>query len=163
MEPEQPRWPGDERGGGGVSDASSSSERVRALAHQMDEAGWLAEDPEAHLGPKLLAWLASDAATGWGQPELSISSGTLGIRIEWQRPGRMRDLRGDAYALIGSFAEDQTSVVQAVAESSVTYTVATGQPATATARAHGHIVRVEVIGEGAARAAAGTRTPKRVG
>jgi len=100
-------------------------------------------------------------ATNWGPPELSVVDGTLVVTIEWQRSGRMRDLRADAYALIGAFAEDQLSVSQVVAPSSVIYLVATGQPETETTRSHGHMVRIEVIGRGAAAAATGTRSPAR--
>jgi hypothetical protein len=153
-----PRWPGDPTGRG-TSDAGEATETARTLIQDMQDPGWLTEDSQAHLGPKLAAWLT--AATSWGPPELSVIDGTLVVTIEWRRSGRMRDLRADAYALIGSFAEDQTSVSQSTAESSVIYHVATGQPATETTRAHGHTVRIEVIGRGAAAAAAGTRSSTR--
>jgi hypothetical protein len=141
------RWPGDERGTG-IGSAADSAEAVRGLAEAMADPGWLTEDPIAHLAPKLRAWLATLTAAPWQDVDLDETDGVLIIRARWVRAGRMRDLRADAIALLGSCAEDEAYIAQASGPDGVSFTLATGQRTgqrTTGHRAHGHIVRLEVL------------------
>ncbi len=138
----RPRWDGDARGTG-VASAGDATGPIDQLVLDMREAGWVAEDPVGHLGPKLRAWLADRGADAWELRSLAVEQDRLVVDVAWRRDGRIRDLRADAYALIGSFAEAMTSVVQRSDGGLVVFDVATGQPDGEFA-AHGHLVSVRV-------------------
>jgi hypothetical protein len=138
----RPRWDGDTRGAG-IADADDATGALDQLLGDMRAPGWIAEDPVAHLGPKLEAWLAVRGVEAWQLLALSVEHDRLVVDVAWRRDGRRRDLRADAYALIGSFAEAMTSVVQRSDRDTVVFEVATGQPDGEFA-AHGHLVLVRV-------------------
>jgi hypothetical protein len=148
MEP-RPRWDGDTRGMG-VADAVDATIPLEQLLGDMRAPEWLTEDPVIHLGPKLEAWLADRGADAWQLLALSVEHDRLVVDVAWRREGRRRDLRADAYALIGSFAEATTNVVQRSDGDTVVFEVATGQPDGEFA-AHGHLVVVRVTATGGAR------------
>ena len=74
---------------------------------------------------------------------MAVEHDRLVVDVAWRRAGRRRDLRADAYALIGSFAEATTSVVQRQDGDVVLFEVATGQPDGEFAP-HGHLIVVRV-------------------
>ena len=138
----RPRWDGDTRGSG-VANADDATGPIEQLVLDMRQAGWVTEDPVGHLGPKLRAWLADRGADAWELRSLAVEQDRLVIDVAWRRDGPIRDLRADAYALIGSFAEAATSVVQRSDGGLVVFDVATGQPDGEFA-AHGHLVSMRV-------------------
>jgi hypothetical protein len=142
----RPRWDDDTRGEG-VANAGDATIPLQRLLGDMRGPGWVTEDPIAHLGPKLRAWLADRGAHAWRLVALSVEHDRLLVDVAWRRDGRTRDLRADAYALIGSFAEAMTSVVQRSDGDAVVFEVATGQPDGEFA-AHGHLVLVRIAASG---------------
>ena len=54
-----PRWDPDERGIG-VGDARAHRDVIDALRRAAVEPGWVAEDPEKHLGPHVTGTLAGE-------------------------------------------------------------------------------------------------------
>ena len=123
----------------------------------MSDAGWVTEDPVAHLNPKLAAWLTADGHERWTRVEVATEERWLVVSAEWARAGgRMRDLRADAFALIGSFAEEVAHVAQRQRGALVEYEIATGQLTTGHAP-HGHLVRFRPTGVEVERVAAGIR------
>ena len=138
----RPRWDGDARGIG-VRSADDAAVALDEFGDQMRRPGWVCEDPIVHLGPKLDAWLADRGSAAWQLLRLSVEEDRLVVDAAWRRDGRVRDLRADAYALIGSFAEASTHVVQRIDGDQVVFEVATGQPDGEFA-AHGHLVVLRV-------------------
>jgi hypothetical protein len=145
----RPRWDGDTRGSG-VASADDATAPLDQLLGEMRGPGWVTEDPLGHLGPKLQAWLADRGTHAWQLAALSTDHHRLIVDVAWLRHGRRRDLRADAYALIGSFAEAMTSVAQRSDGDTVVFEVATGQPDGVFA-AHGHLVVVRVTTAGGSR------------
>ncbi|HEX7471528.1 MAG TPA: hypothetical protein VF323_00465 [Candidatus Limnocylindrales bacterium] len=151
-----PRWEGDERMTG-VADGTPMLDALAAMRVAMSEPGWVTEDPEAHLNPKLAAWLVGDGAERWATVEVTTEERWLIVAAEWIRVGgRMGDLRADAFAPIGSFAEEVTHVAQQRRGDLVEFEIATGQ-LTAGFAPHGHLIRLRPTGVEVERAAAGLR------
>ena len=150
------RWEDDERGTGVASAAPLTDDVATFLAAARDE-GWVAEEPLLHLRPKLDAWLADADDRPWRDVTVTTDGPWLVIRGVWTADRRLRDLRADAYALLGSFAEGETFVRQrgTAWDRTVVFEVATGLP-DATFAPHGHLVRLEVLGLDVERAADGT-------
>ena len=150
----RPRWEGDARMTG-VADGTPLTGSLDALSTAMRDPGWVTEEPVAHLGPKLEAWLAEQSHGRWTNVAVVAEERWLVVSAEWNRAdGRMRDLRADAYALIGSFVEDVAYVVQRRAGGVVEFEVATGQEGGEFAP-HGHLVRLRVTGRDVERVVAG--------
>ena len=140
----------------GIADGTPLIGSLDAMSSAMRDPGWVTEDPVAHLGPKLEAWLAEQGQGRWTNAAFAVEERWLVVSAEWNRAdGRMRDLRADAFALIGSFAEDVAHVVQRRAGGIVEFEVATGQAAGDFA-AHGHLVRLRVTGRDVERVIGGT-------
>lgn len=141
----------------GVADGTPLIGVLEAMSSAMRGPGWVTEDPVAHLGPKLEAWLAGQGQGRWTDVALVAEERWLVVTAQWYRPdGRMRDLRADAFALIGSFVEDAAHVVQRRAVGIVEFEVATGQDAGDFAP-HGHLVRFRATGPDVERVVGGLR------
>ena len=152
----RPRWDGDERMTG-MADGSAMRDALADMGSAMSAPGWVTEEPVAHLGPKLEAWLAGDGHGRWGRVEVTAAEHWLVVSAEWTREGgQMQDLRADAFALIGSFVEAIAHVEQVRDGDVVEFEVATGQP-TGRHAGHGHLVRIRPTGAHVERAVAGTR------
>ena len=153
---ERPRWEGDERMHG-IADGAPMLGALATMRDAMTAAGWLTEDPVTHLEPKLRAWLAAGGDERWARVELTTQDRWLVVTAEWTRAGgRMRDLRADVFALIGSVAEEVTHVVQERRGARIEFDIATGQ-LDAEFAPHGHLIRLRPTGPDAERAAAGLR------
>ena len=137
------RWEGDARGVG-VAAGTEGAALIEPSLEEMRDPGWVTEDPAAHLGPKLLAWVEQIGSNRWRVARLEAVGMWLEIELEWLRQGRRRDMRADVDALIGSFAEANTSVTQGEEDGAVVFRVATGQPR-GDYGPHGHLVRVRVL------------------
>jgi hypothetical protein len=155
------RWEGDERGHG-VADGARLAPGVQRLLAAMARPGWVAEDPDAHLLPQLRA--------AWGRPGSPWTLRSVGfdgalyrLTVDWAgQPATLRQLRADAFALIGAIAEGATNVYQRVLPTGVDFEVATGLLEEQTPfGSHGHLLRLCVTGAAAERvaAAAGAPTP----
>jgi len=141
----------------GMADGTPLIGSLDALSSAMHDPGWVTEDPVAHLGPKLEAWLAEQSHSRWTNVVFAVEERWLVVSAEWNRAdGRMRDLRADSFALIGSFVEDLAHVVQRRAGGIVVFEVATGQDAGDFAP-HGHLVRFRATGADVERVVGGAR------
>jgi hypothetical protein len=130
---------------------------LERLGSVMADAGWVTEDPIEHLGPKLRAWLEADGGVRWTEVVLAEDGPWLVVTARWARTdGRLRDLRADAYALIGSFAEEAAHAAQVRAGTLIEFEIATGQ-LTGDFAPHGHLVRFRPTGAEVERAVAGLR------
>jgi hypothetical protein len=153
----RPRWEGDEAMAG-VTDGESMLGRLADISDEMRAAGWVTEDAAVHLGPSITSWLAGHGTPHWRDLRLRSVGEWLDVSVEWVRPkGRIRDLRADVFALIGSFAEGASVVTQVRDGRDIWYEVATGEHHGVFA-AHGHLVRVRPDGRDVERiVAAGAR------
>ncbi len=141
----------------GLADGSPMVGALEAMSSAMRDPGWVTEEPAAHLGPKLAAWLAQHDQGRWTNVELTAEERWLVVSAQWnRRDGRMRDLRADAFALIGSFAEDVAHVVQRRTGGVVEFDVATGQDRGGFSP-HGHLVRFRATGSDVERVVDGLR------
>jgi hypothetical protein len=106
------RWEDDERGAG-VADASAAVPRIAGLRAHAGRAGWVAEEPEAHLWPHLERAIAVPGSP-WRNAAWTIDpEGRLVVELEHlgsitDRP--VAELRADAFALVGQVAEISTFV-----------------------------------------------------
>jgi len=135
------RWLGDGGGGGGAR--LGAGDALAAFLAELGAAGWLTEDPEAHLGPKLRAWLQGRAEWTLAGTRV-LEDGTWEVRAGIAREARARERRAAALALIGSFAEDRLFVDEE-RDGGPTFVVATGQAERDGFRAHGHLVRLVIV------------------
>jgi hypothetical protein len=146
----RPRWDPDDRGIG-VADARGHLPVLDALRAAAAEDGWVAEAPEDHLLPHIVA------AAGEGSPLDVIATrttpdGTFELDARWigeAAPGRAT-LRAAAFALIGSVAEVSTVVHEARGpDDEAIFEVMTGQLPDDTAFAtHGHTLRLRLRVDG---------------
>ena len=146
------RWEGDARGVG-IGDGRAFRPGVEALAGAMADAGWVAEDPDAHLLPHVRR--ACAASGRFRVLDEGGQDSVYEVVLDWTPERATRpDLREDVFALVGSFAEHSTHVRQRTAGDAVEFDVTTGMLAGETPfRPHGHLVRLRIVGEAARRLA----------
>ena len=105
------RWDDDERGHG-VADARQLVAGARDLVAAFDEPDWVAEDPELHLKPHVVAWCDADRRLELTNA-YSDDRGAFVMDLRWLGgPTGPGEVRGAVYALIGQFAESATYVRQ---------------------------------------------------
>jgi hypothetical protein len=133
------RWDTDERHLG-VADASAFAAAIEELARLARRPQWVAEDPHLHLTPSL-----RDA----NQPGLRIlradvgDDGVLTAAFEHAPGASRRDIRRQAWALLGAIAETMANVCERRLGDEVIFDVVTGEPDGGMAFAsHGHTVRL---------------------
>lgn len=135
------RWDTDERFTG-VADASALAPGVDELAALTRRPGWVAEDPDAHLGPQL-----RDAAVA-GLRIVAVGPGPDGILLvtaECEPGTRPRQLRQRAWTLLGTVAEPAASVRERRDQDATVFDVVTGVPDnTGPFAGHGHTLRLTV-------------------
>jgi len=140
------RWDGDVNDQG-VENGLWIAPDVNALLAELASPGWIAEEPEVHLQPHL-----RDACEAAGSPWILRQSGLTGtvftVSLEWTRhAGNLRQLRADAFALLGSFAESTSFVRQCVTDDAVEFRCTTGMLGGDTSFAsHGHLVLFRIDG-----------------
>ncbi len=121
--------------------------QVDDLLEVLREPDWIAEDPDHHLAPHL-----ERACAGFGGPwrlerAAMGEDGVYVVEVEWQGAGGSRELRADAFALIGQVAEATTHVRQAVAGERIEFRTATGMLAGDSPFAgHGHLIALRIGG-----------------
>ena len=135
------RWDTDERFSG-VAGASGFAAAVDELAALARRPGWVAEEPEAHLVPHL-----SEAETGLRVLDCTVAAdGALDVTARRAAGASQRDVRRQAWALIGAVAELAASVRERRDGDAVVFDVITGVPDGAGAFAsHGHTIRLRVL------------------
>ena len=137
------RWSGDTRGRG-VSDASSSLPALERLRKALRREDWVAEQPEAHLLPHIVASCEAGSSP-WTLLNTAVEHAVLVVTLAWQRQSRDASLRRDAMGLIGAFAESNTFVHQVKSGGDWVFEVTTGQlEGDASYAPHGHLVRLVV-------------------
>jgi hypothetical protein len=139
------RWDNDERGRG-IGDARAFLRPVERLEDAMAAPDWVAEAPDAHLLPHIMANAGEDSSLRVA--DARIEDTTLVVELTWrERHGDWRQLVADVYALIGSFAEHSTHVRQTQGGGRVEFQVTTGMlDGDGVFTAHGHTVRLLVSG-----------------
>jgi hypothetical protein len=78
------RWDIDERGHG-VASGDEFSPNVEELAVAMRRAGWVTEEPEAHLLPHLEA-ASSGPGSPWEIVSWTIDDGVFAVEATWNGP-----------------------------------------------------------------------------
>ena len=137
------RWDGDTPGSG-VADGQAAALGLRQTLDEIGRPGWLTESPLVHLLPSLTGWVARNPER-WRLIDAVDLDGCLVIRAEWLAEDRSpRDLRADAFGLLGSLVEGATYVEERVDSETVSFEVATGQHQ-GEMQAHGHLVSLRVM------------------
>ena len=152
------RWDPDPRGIG-VGEATAHLATLDALREVAAQPGWVAEDPEAHLLPRLRhaaeaagAALAIDVIT-------TDPDGTFVVDVHWVGTGGAeprwygdtgadaRAVRVASLALIASVAETTTVIRERHEADQSVYEVMTGAlPGDSPFATHGHTLRLRVAG-----------------
>jgi hypothetical protein len=137
---ERRRWDTDERFSG-VADASGLAAAVDELAALARRPGWVAEEPEAHLVPHL-----TSARTGLQVLDCVVAAGgVLDVTARPAAGAAQRDVRREAWALIGAVAEPAASVRERRDGDAVVFEVITGVPDGAAFASHGHTLRLRIL------------------
>jgi hypothetical protein len=137
-----PRWDPDERGIG-VADARAYRDVLDALRQAAVEPGWVAEDPEKHLGPHLQAAagaLAVDTA-------VAAPDGTFEVRLRWAGlpDPDLGSVRAAVFGMIESVAESTTLVHELRRPNELVFEVVTGTLAgEGPFASHGHTLRLRI-------------------
>ena len=118
---------------------------VEELAVAMRRAGWVTEEPEAHLLPHLEA-ASSAPGSPWTIVSWTIDDGVFAVDATWNGPwGTWDMLRADAFSFLGHIAEHATHIRQRTMEDHVEFEMATGTLSGETPfMPHGHLVRLRV-------------------
>jgi hypothetical protein len=101
----RPRWDSDERGRG-VASAAAAVPDLDRLRAAMLESDWVTEDPELHLQPHVERLCAE---RGWQLDRAEVVDAVLEIDIT---AANARAPREAAFAVLGTFAESSTHVVE---------------------------------------------------
>jgi hypothetical protein len=147
------RWEGDERGHG-VADAAWLVPGASELIAAFGASAWVAESPEAHLGPHVEEWCRQDGRLGVIDAHTD-DSGVYVLDIEWRDASAgVGPARAAVYGLLGSFAEGATYIRQRrgtngddASSNRLQFEVGTGELAPdAMFEPHGHTVLINVVG-----------------
>ena len=137
-----PRWDPDERGIG-VGDARAHLDVLDALRRAAAEPGWVAEDPEEHLGPHLHAAAGALAI----DTEVAAPDGTFEVRLRWAGPADpdRGSVRAAVFGMIESVAESTTLVHERRGPDELVFEVVTGTLAgEGPFASHGHTLRLRI-------------------
>jgi hypothetical protein len=136
------RWDIDERGHG-VASAESAVPDLDRLRDAMLEPDWVTEDPEIHLLPHVRRVCIE---RGWDIARAGVADAVLQIDVS-APASTVRSPREAAFALLGSFAEASTHVVERSPDvaGEVELVVTTGMlEGDGVFAPHGHTVRIRV-------------------
>ena len=118
------RWDGDEQRRD-VADAGRLGPHLAALLEAAHEFGWVAEEPDRHLLPHLVATLEV-APKGLALISSRIDGGALELTLSKPEGMGHREIRGAIYRLLGAVAESATFVRELVEPESRRYEACTG-------------------------------------
>jgi len=134
------RWDTDDRFTG-VADASGFAAAVDELAALARRPGWVAEEPEVHLIPHL-----NGAETGLRVLDCAAAAdGALDVTARRAAGAGQRDVRRQAWALLGAVAEPAASVRERRDGDAVVFEMITGVPDGAPFASHGHTLRLRIL------------------
>jgi uncharacterized protein YihD (DUF1040 family) len=136
------RWDIDERGRG-VASAASAVPDLERLRIAMLEPDWVAEDPDLHLLPHIERLCAE---RGWNISRSDVVDAVLEVDVDTPR-GTAASPREAAFAIVGTFAEASTHVVERSPDvgKSVEIHATTGMlEGDGEFAPHGHTVRIRV-------------------
>lgn len=152
------RWDGDTRGKG-TTDATWLVHGASELLEAMARPEWVAEDPEAHLLPRLERWCARPESQLRVLRTMTLPNGCFEISLEWSgEKANVAAVRAACFGLVGSIAESATYMRQRLpppgAEidhggvgAQVVFELATGMLDNDTSfSSHGHSLRLRVLG-----------------
>jgi hypothetical protein len=105
------RWDIDERGRG-VASAEAAVPDLDRLRGAMLEPDWVTEDADAHLLPHVRRMCAE---RGWEVTRAEVTDAVLEVDVS-APAATVRSPREAAFALLGTFAEASTHVVERVAD-----------------------------------------------
>src|SRR6185503_17002465 len=135
--------------GTGAGHGQDAAPAVQRLLDAMQQDGWVAEDPEAHLLPHIRS-AVDRAPTVWRLESTTDETNRYVIDLEWRRRGgNMGDLVADVYTLIACIAETHTHVTQRKTPTAVEFDITTGMLAgEGPFAAHGHVIVLRIAGPG---------------
>jgi hypothetical protein len=134
------RWDTDDRFTG-VADARDFAAAADELVKLTRLPGWVAEDPEVHMVPHL----RNPATAELRLLEVSTGDrGLLNVTAEAMPGASRRDIRKQAWALIGTVAETLASVREHARGDQVVFDVVTGVSEAGQFATHGHTLRLIV-------------------
>jgi len=129
-----------------------------ALRDQTGAPGWVAEEPEAHLLPRV-----NEAIAGGAPWRLEVAEtdadGTFAIRLRWMGEGDAgrAAIRTAVVSLVGQIAEGTTLIHERRAAGVVSYAVVTGDlPGETRFTTHGHTLVLTIDEPGWPPSAAAT-------
>jgi hypothetical protein len=137
------RWDIDERGRG-VASAESAVPDLDRLRAAMLEPDWVTEDPDAHLLPHVRRMCVE---RGWELTRADVADAVLEVEVSASAT-TVRTPREAAFALLGTFAEASTHVVERSPDvgKDVEIFVTTGMlEGDGEFAPHGHTVRIRVV------------------
>jgi hypothetical protein len=138
------RWDNDARGIG-VADARAWQPLVASLAEAADTDGWIAEDPETHLLPHLVA--AAERGPARIRRAETDPDGTFVVELTWIGPSEPTRgaVRAVLFDLVGAIAETVTLVHEPPAARGRELEVLTGATdGDGGFAGHGHALRFRV-------------------
>jgi hypothetical protein len=135
------RWDTDERHGG-VADATVFAAAVDELAALIRRPGWVTGEPGIHLTPHLSG---ADVAGISVLDCRAGEDGVLDVDAEHRPADTPRVIRRQAWALIGTIAEQATCVRERRDGDRLVFEIVTGVPEGSSPFAtHGHTVRLNI-------------------
>lgn len=113
------RWEGDERGSG-AADATWLVHGASELLEAMARPEWVAEEPEAHLLPRLEAWCDREDSPFRLLRTMTAPNGCFEVALDWLgEKADMAAVRSACFALTGAIAESATYLRQRLPAGSV--------------------------------------------
>ena len=140
------RWDGDERGAG-IASGDAFAPDLATLHGQLGATDWIAEDPHAHLLPHIVRACAAGRDLAVLETRFG-DDGVYAVTLDWRPHDHSPPMRERIFAVIGSFAEASTHVVESSdrEDDVVEYDVVTGMlPHQTPFRTHGHLVRLRIV------------------
>jgi hypothetical protein len=147
------RWDGDERGQG-IADAAQLVSGASGLIEAFRQPTWVAEQPELHLLPHIVAWCQQDRRLALTRAHTDGKTAYV-LDLKWRgETSSVGEARAAVFSLIGSFAESATYVRQrrgggnaGSSAMQLQFEVGTGELAPdARFEPHGHVVLINVTG-----------------
>jgi hypothetical protein len=120
---------------------------VRRLLEAMHQSDWVAEEPELHLLPHLVATLARSDSPLRLLGTRTDADGSFVVDLEWTGPApSRREQRAAIFTLVGAIAESATAVHEEGCEDGATFRVVTGLlEGDSPFASHGHTLSLRVL------------------
>jgi len=118
---------------------------VAELAELMADPGWVAEEPEAHLLPHIVA-VCDEPGSPLRLDEAWSDGAVFVVELTTRELGlSVGQIRRAAIALVAAIGEESTHILQRRDGVALEFDVATGSvPSTTRFEPHGHLVRLRI-------------------